>query len=140
MTTALAKGSHVLTRILADNPDATAIHLYSGRQLESWLQGKEAQETSERRAVKQANGRARRRPVPTLPPRLMSREDAAAYCNCSLSTFDDWVRRGIIPRLVPGTHRWDRVAIDRALDKAAGLINDESESEYGAWKKHANKT
>jgi hypothetical protein len=70
--------------------------------------------------------RAGRDAAPALPPRLLSREAAAAYCGCdSLSTFDDWVRRGIIPRPLPGTHRWDRRAIDTALDKAGGLVKQD---------------
>lgn len=57
-----------------------------------------------------------------LTPRGLSKEDAAAYAGCeSLSAFNDWVRRGIIPGPIPGTHRWDRKAIDFALDRASGL-------------------
>jgi hypothetical protein len=48
--------------------------------------------------------------------RSLNRHQAAAYCGCdSLSTFADWVRRGIVPGPIPGTHRWDRRAIDAAL-------------------------
>lgn len=55
-------------------------------------------------------------------PRGLSKEDAAAYAGCeSLSAFSDWVRRGILPGPIPGTHRWDRKAIDLALDLASGL-------------------
>ena len=52
----------------------------------------------------------------------MTKTDAAAYCGCeSLAAFDDWVRRGILPGPIPGTHRWDRKAIDMKLDLASGL-------------------
>lgn len=62
------------------------------------------------------------RALPRIEPRLLSREGAAAYAGCdSLSTFSDWVRRGILPGPIPGTHRWDRKAIDIALDQASGL-------------------
>ena len=55
-------------------------------------------------------------------PRGLSRKDAAAYSGCdTLSAFNDWIRRGILPGPIPGTHRWDRKAIDWALDKASGL-------------------
>ena len=54
-------------------------------------------------------------------PRGLSRAQAATYCGCSVSAFDDWVRRGIVPGAIPGTHRWDRKAIDDALDRASGL-------------------
>src|SRR5450756_347082 len=57
-----------------------------------------------------------------VQPRGMSKTDAAAYCGCgSLAAFDDWVRRGIVPGPIPGTHRWDRKAIDMKLDLASGL-------------------
>jgi hypothetical protein len=36
---------------------------------------------------------------------------------CSLRAFDEWVRRGIVPGPIAGTRRWDRKAIDAALDK-----------------------
>jgi len=54
-------------------------------------------------------------------PRALSRAQAAAYCGCSLTSFNDWVRRGIVPGPIPGTNRWDRKAIDVALDRASGL-------------------
>jgi hypothetical protein len=57
-----------------------------------------------------------------VQPRGMTKTDAAAYCGCgSLAAFDDWVRRGIVPGPIPGTHRWDRKAIDMKLDLASGL-------------------
>jgi hypothetical protein len=57
-----------------------------------------------------------------VQPRGMTKRDAAVYCGCgSLAAFDDWVRRGIVPGPIPGTHRWDRKAIDMKLDLASGL-------------------
>jgi hypothetical protein len=57
-----------------------------------------------------------------VPPRGMTKKDAATYCGCgSLAAFADWVRRGIIPGPIPGTRRWDRKAIDMKLDLASGL-------------------
>jgi hypothetical protein len=73
-------------------------------------------------------------------PRGLAKGDAAAYCGCeSLSAFDDWVRRGIVPGPIPGTHRWDRKAIDAALDRASGLVTNQQESLYVAWKKSAGQ-
>lgn len=78
-------------------------------------------------------------PPPSLPPRGLAREQAAAYVGCeSLSAFDDWVRRKLIPGPMKGTHRWDRKALDRALDRLSG---DEPESEmtFDEWAaKHAD--
>lgn len=55
--------------------------------------------------------------------RCMSKQEAADYCGCeSLAAFDSWRRKGIIPDAIPGTNRWDRKAIDAALDRASGLV------------------
>lgn len=71
-----------------------------------------------------------------IEPRGMSVEDAAAYAGCTIATFRDWVRRGIMPGPIPGTHRYDRKAIDAKLDARSGLATTSSElSEYGAWKR-----
>jgi hypothetical protein len=74
--------------------------------------------------------------IAPIEPRCLSRDQAAAYCGCdSLSTFTDWVRRGIVPGPIPGTHRWDRKAIDAALDQASGLSSTVTErSDYAKWK------
>lgn len=61
-----------------------------------------------------------------IEPRLLTREQAATYCGVGVTTFTTWVRRGIVPGPVSGTHRWDRKAIDGALD-ALGCIDDEFE-------------
>lgn len=56
-------------------------------------------------------------------PRGLNRDQAAAYCGCETTdAFDDWVRRGIVPGPMTGTRRWDRKAIDRALDRRSGLV------------------
>jgi hypothetical protein len=75
-----------------------------------------------------------RRVSKRVEPRCLDRQQAAAYCGCdSLSTFADWVRRGIIPGPIPGTHRWDRRAIDTALDLASG-IRGSMRDEFDEWK------
>ena len=57
----------------------------------------------------------------TAAPRLMSGADAAAYCGVTPETFSKWVAAGSIPKPVIG-RRWDRKAIDLALDKASGIV------------------
>ena len=57
----------------------------------------------------------------TLIPRGLTRQQAAAYCGISPSAFDRWVSVGIMPRAAPGTHRWDRHALDHAWDRLSGL-------------------
>jgi hypothetical protein len=58
-----------------------------------------------------------------IAPRGLSREAAAAYCGCeTLSAFDSWVRKGIVPGAIPGTRIWDRKSIDYHLDVASSLF------------------
>ena len=56
-----------------------------------------------------------------IAPRLLTREQAAAYYGVGHTTFTAWVRRGIVPGPVPRTHRWDRKAIDAAFDAQSGI-------------------
>ena len=56
-----------------------------------------------------------------IAPRLLTREQAAAYCGFSVHGFSDWVKTGRLPGPIRGTMRWDRKAIDAALDQASGL-------------------
>ncbi|ACF01532.1 conserved hypothetical protein [Rhodopseudomonas palustris TIE-1] len=76
--------------------------------------------------------------------RGMTKEEAAAYCGCeTLAAFDQWRKKGIVPDAIPGTNRWDRKAIDQALDRASGLVTGSGElSPYQRWKTEnaANKT
>lgn len=68
-------------------------------------------------------------------PRLLKRPEAAAYCSLCESTFDDWVRRGLLPGPIPGTHRWDKKAIDLALDKLSGITTQSTPDDlYDQWK------
>jgi hypothetical protein len=69
-------------------------------------------------------------------PRCLTVEAAAAYAGCkTVSSFRDWVRKGLMPPPLPGTHRYDRKAIDAALDRLSGLSATVTEvSEYEAWK------
>lgn len=76
-----------------------------------------------------------------LIPRGMSKEAAAEYAGAdNLSTFSSWIQRGIMPGPIPGTHKWDRKAIDAALDRLSGLqptIGAEL-SPYDQWKASQN--
>jgi hypothetical protein len=74
----------------------------------------------------------------SLQPRLMSGKDAAAYCGVTPVTFSKWVAAGVMPKAVIG-RRWDRKAIDLALDKASGIVAvtaiDENAAAEEAWEK-----
>jgi hypothetical protein len=77
----------------------------------------------------------------TIEPRCLPVKVAAAYAGCkTVSAFRDWVRKGIMPGPLPGTHRYDRRAIDAALDRLSGLAPKMQEvSEYEVWKRsHEN--
>src|ERR1700730_11140938 len=67
--------------------------------------------------------RARRHPLIDLGigPRLLTREQAAAYCGLSASGFSEWVRSGKLPGPIRGSTRWDLKAIDAALDSLSGI-------------------
>ena len=56
---------------------------------------------------------------PTLPPRLISREAAAAYVGVSANTFDKLVKVGRMPsarRITEGRKGWDVRELDAAVD------------------------
>lgn len=70
-------------------------------------------------------------------PRLMSGADAAAYLGLTPTTFAKWVADGRAPKPLPGTRRWDRKAIDSALDKASGIAAPSvvpEDDEFAQWK------
>lgn len=53
--------------------------------------------------------------------RLMTGAQAAEYCELAPATFSNWVAAGRLPPPLPGTRRWDRRALDAAIDKLSGL-------------------
>lgn len=59
-------------------------------------------------------------------PRLLTKDAAAEYCSLTPSGFTSWVKEGRLPRSIPGTHRWDRKAIDVALDRLSGIESDDA--------------
>ncbi len=58
-----------------------------------------------------------------LQPRGLTREQAATYCGLATDTFDKWVKDGHLPGPFPGSKRWDRKLIDRALDRLSGIAD-----------------
>jgi excisionase family DNA binding protein len=69
-----------------------------------------------------------------LRPRLMTKAEAAAYCAVTPSRFYQLVKAGTLPGAIPGTTRYDRAALDRALDKLSGLTTDAELSPLQKWK------
>ena len=76
--------------------------------------------------------------------RGLTKQEAADYCGCnSLDAFDRWRQRGIVAQAIPGTTRWDRKALDAALDRASGLVTESTQelTPYQRWKsENARKT
>ena|SRR5689334_14770728 len=61
-----------------------------------------------------------------LTPRLLSRDQAAAYCGISVSHFDATVGSEVPPvRLLNKTVRWDVRALDRWIDLAGGAVPEQ---------------
>jgi len=60
-------------------------------------------------------------------PRYLSREEAARYVGVSTAVFETEVARGIWPSAMRrgsrggGPLTWDRIALDKAADRASGL-------------------
>ena len=72
-------------------------------------------------------------------PRLRRRAKAAAYCDITPETFDDWVRKGLLPGPLPGTKRWDLKAIDLALDRLSGIESPTAaHTAFDEWKTRRN--
>lgn len=66
-----------------------------------------------------------------LPPRGLSREEAAAYVGISPSLFDRLVKEGVLPKPV---HLGGRIVWDRTrLDLAFGALSDLSTAADDPW-------
>ena len=71
---------------------------------------------------------------PTLAPRLISREAAAAYLSISATLFDRMVEDGRMPRpkMLGGKRRaWDVQALDAAIDRLP--IQDDDAAADETW-------
>jgi hypothetical protein len=74
----------------------------------------------------------------TIAALSLSRHEAAGLCGVSVYTFDTWVRKKILPGPIPGTRRWSRVSIERALTHECGLDSIGSDrSPFEEWKRNA---
>ena len=58
------------------------------------------------------------KPEPQITPRGLRHDTAAAYVGVSPSKFDEWVKRGLMPRpkKLDKCTIWDRRALDSAFD------------------------
>jgi len=67
-------------------------------------------------------------------PPILTRPEAAALCRLSLSGFDAWVRKGIVPPAITGTRRWSRDAILKAVNGSGAIGVDVGLSPFELWK------
>ena len=66
--------------------------------------------------------------------RCLTHQQVRVYVGLSDSGLADWIDRELIPGPIKGTKRWDRKAIDLALDKASGIAATSEPSAYDKWK------
>lgn len=73
--------------------------------------------------------------------RCLTAAEAATYCGLTVSGFRSRVARGLLPGPLPQSTRWDRNAIDAALDQQSGLAQTEvARTAYDRWKeRRANR-
>ena len=56
-----------------------------------------------------------------IAPRLMTKADLLTYCSIAEGTLCAWILKGLLPKPLIGTHRWDRRAVDRVLNEHSGI-------------------
>jgi len=72
--------------------------------------------------------------------RVFSRAEAASYVSASVGYFDKLIRLGKMPQALPlpGVKRWDKNALDRAIDALSGMSASTSStpvSPLDAWRR-----
>jgi hypothetical protein len=62
-----------------------------------------------------------------VAPRLLSKADAARYLGYTTTdSLDKLIERGVVPGPIPVTSRFDRLAIDAALDRVSGMTSTQN--------------
>lgn len=68
--------------------------------------------------------------------RLLTREQAAAYCGYSAGQFSRLVSAGALPGHLGKMRRWDRKVLDAKIDEISGIANDnEPEDAFAKWER-----
>lgn len=62
----------------------------------------------------------------------LTREQAADLCGLTVTGFDSWVRRGVVPGPIKGTRRWSRASLERTL-AGVGPGSDDPEAIFAQW-------
>lgn len=71
--------------------------------------------------------------IPLDQRRGLTKGEAAAYVGVCPATFDKAVKDGRYPAASLPGHRWDRRALDAAMDRLSGL--GATSDPYGDWRK-----
>lgn len=68
---------------------------------------------------------------------ILTRREAAELLGISPSTFDNWVRKGVVPKPLEGTKRWSRAAIERAVSGEPASVPQSYDPEaiYAEWER-----
>ena len=66
---------------------------------------------------------------------VLTRTEAARLCSLTPAGFDVWVRKGIVPGPIPGTRRWSKAALKRALGGEESANRGDIEDVYEEWKR-----
>jgi predicted DNA-binding transcriptional regulator AlpA len=76
---------------------------------------------------------------PSLPPRGLSREAAAAYIGVSAGKFDEMTKDGRMPKAkrIDGRKVWDRRALDLAFDELSEAAGSPA-GHCGSWDDYLN--
>ncbi len=56
-----------------------------------------------------------------MEPRAITKAEAASYCGLTPTGYSAWVRAGRVPGPLPGTRRYCKIALERALDRLSGV-------------------
>ncbi|WP_158626139.1 hypothetical protein [Arsenicitalea aurantiaca] len=76
--------------------------------------------------------------LPTSERRVLNRKEAASYVGVSVAYFSQLVRDKQLPASLPlgSVQRWDRAALDAAIDQLSGLdVKEETpRSAYDIWR------
>ena len=68
------------------------------------------------------------------PSRLMSRDALMDYLSVGSTTLHRLIKEGKIPGPLPGLKRWDRAAVDAALDRISGIAKHATHDDFTARK------
>ena len=133
------------------DPVAAKINTFPVPPLSLWLEHEEAHRAFQAELAQQPKptrprkrkptlaGVARQAALPpTLAPRLIGRDDAAAYVGVSPNTFDKMIADGLMPsprRLTERRLAWDVRQLDAAIDRLP--IDGEAEADTDATDDHS---